>query len=279
MMWSSTAPTTAPLPRLSIQLYTISPLTVSLAELGTKLLHSKPVIGWGNARNWWPRVDVYGPLESMRACMQHHRLEKSFRQDTETSAHPLHIVPNWSHRQFQPYKNAIFIIDTPEWSTCLEKGILIVQFDAVIRDADRIFDEDMDEDDVVSIETYDYPEDPRIDRCVFDNKEWFREQQARMERGEFGDDHRRDLTNVWADLTLALWDCTYRLQICDDCDAGMEHSPCPVVEDMHYFNVEGQCIACSNFKGPWPEDDKEETERTETTRSLTHSPAGSPPVT
>jgi hypothetical protein len=27
--------------------------------------------------------------------------------------------------------------------------------------------------------------------------------------------------------------------------------------DRHYFNDEGDCIACSEFQGPWPDDDHE----------------------
>jgi hypothetical protein len=27
--------------------------------------------------------------------------------------------------------------------------------------------------------------------------------------------------------------------------------------DRHYLNDEGNCIACSEFKGPWPDDDHE----------------------
>lgn len=28
--------------------------------------------------------------------------------------------------------------------------------------------------------------------------------------------------------------------------------------DRHYLDDEGQCVACSEFKGPWPDDDNKE---------------------
>lgn len=28
--------------------------------------------------------------------------------------------------------------------------------------------------------------------------------------------------------------------------------------DRHYLNDEGDCVACSEFEGPWPDDESEE---------------------
>lgn len=48
--------------------------------IGNKLIESDAIAGWGNARNWWPRVDVYPPLGSIDECIEHHRREKVYRR-------------------------------------------------------------------------------------------------------------------------------------------------------------------------------------------------------
>ncbi|PYH88975.1 hypothetical protein BO71DRAFT_453743 [Aspergillus ellipticus CBS 707.79] len=68
--------------KLGIQLYILSPLTVSPETIGRDLLRSHAIWRWGNARNYWPRVDVFPtPMGSLEECMAHHRREKRFRGD------------------------------------------------------------------------------------------------------------------------------------------------------------------------------------------------------
>jgi len=68
-------------------------LNIDAAELGQQVMRSEPTKGWDTARNWWPRIDGYGPLEDVEACMQHHWVEKEYRKDGEERLHQLHVVP------------------------------------------------------------------------------------------------------------------------------------------------------------------------------------------
>ena len=69
------------IPRLSLHLYTLSTVKESAQELCELFLRLDGIIGWLNARNWWPRVDIYNtPLSSIEECMQHHHCEKVFQK-------------------------------------------------------------------------------------------------------------------------------------------------------------------------------------------------------
>lgn len=205
--------------------------------------------------------------------MEHHRREKKFRKETNG----LHIVPNWSRRgSYGPhnaYRNVIFVIDVecPDWQTVLKKGLLGIQFDLDIRPGEEfeIYEaEDLNEPlDEGLIERVPLGDDPRIDQLVLTEEEehkLYLETQARYEGGDFRTDpHKNSLYDVWCDMTKALNDCSYRRVCCDGCDEGVEHTDCEIAKDRHFFNDNGECIACSEFKGPWPEDDEEEESQCE----------------
>jgi hypothetical protein len=66
--------------KLGIQLYCLGSPSPSPEALGDKFLSCPAIRGWGNARNWWPRVDVYTNFGSIEECVEHHRREKAFRK-------------------------------------------------------------------------------------------------------------------------------------------------------------------------------------------------------
>ncbi|OOF90913.1 hypothetical protein ASPCADRAFT_510422 [Aspergillus carbonarius ITEM 5010] len=71
--------TTPAIRKLGIHLYSLSPLSPSPEAVGGAILSSDGIQGWGNARNYWPRVDVYPPMGSIEACIEHHQREKVYR--------------------------------------------------------------------------------------------------------------------------------------------------------------------------------------------------------
>jgi hypothetical protein len=74
--------------KLSLHLYFLSDVDAEQrAEIGNHLLQSDAIAGWGNARNYWPRVDVYTPLSSIEECIEHHRREKIFRRHAVEELH------------------------------------------------------------------------------------------------------------------------------------------------------------------------------------------------
>lgn len=121
-------------------------------------------MSWGNARNWWPRVDVHTGFESVEDCIEHHRLEKKFRETateemrraavqglSESAAEeklrteicvqqPLpHIVPTWCrssrnwtwHDKGDRYKSWILVMPPgcSSWQDVVDKGLIQVKFD------------------------------------------------------------------------------------------------------------------------------------------------------
>lgn len=74
--------------KLSLHLYFLSDVDAEQrAEIGNSLLQSDAIAGWGNARNYWPRVDVYAPLGSVEECIEHHRREKIYRRQAVEALH------------------------------------------------------------------------------------------------------------------------------------------------------------------------------------------------
>src|ERR1700722_17325195 len=127
------------IPRLSLHLYTLSTVKESAQELCELFLQLDGIIGWGNARNWWPRLDIYNtPLSSIEECMQHHRREKVFRK---RNGGP-HIVPTWSRRggyRYRSYRNVIFVIDKDcgDWQAVMSRGLLSAQYDLDAKPEDQ----------------------------------------------------------------------------------------------------------------------------------------------
>lgn len=74
--------------KLGLHLYFLHDVDADTrAEIGNSLLQSGAIAGWGNARNYWPRVDVYSPLGSIEECVEHHRREKDFRRQAVEEMH------------------------------------------------------------------------------------------------------------------------------------------------------------------------------------------------
>jgi hypothetical protein len=169
--------------KLSIQLYCLGSPSPSPEALGDKFLSCPAISGWGNARNWWPRVDVYTDFGNVEECVEHHRREKEFRKAaveemrgkavaglSEEAAYeklmgevrgkePLpHIVPSWcpSTKYWKDYnfgsRYRSWILAMPEgcisWDDVLELGLLMVSFDLDIGPAmeTQTLDLDMEED-------------------------------------------------------------------------------------------------------------------------------------
>jgi hypothetical protein len=169
--------------KLGIQLYCLGNPKPSPAVLGDKFLSCKAISGWGNARNWWPRVDVHTDFDSVEECVEHHRREKAFRKAaveemrrnvveglSEEAAYeklksevrgsePLpHIVPSWCpSAKFwndcnfgSRYRSWVLIMlkGCTSWDDVIENGLLHVSFDLDITPAmeTKTLDLDMEED-------------------------------------------------------------------------------------------------------------------------------------
>ncbi|KAF2087751.1 hypothetical protein K490DRAFT_41574 [Saccharata proteae CBS 121410] len=225
------------IPKLSFHIYPLSSMTDSATHIGTRFLASDGISGWGNARNWWPRVDVYAPMASVDECMAHHVKEKEFRKRRGGP----HIVPNWSNRSYEygnPYRNVILVIpaDCASWSDVEEKGLLWVQFDLI-----RVPGDD--------VEVMEWPQDGEEEESFED---------CSIEKVPIGPDpSSRSLFHLWSALTSSLSDCTYRIMACDGCMELEVHADeeCEIVSDMHYFNDDGECIACLNAP-PLPDEEE-----------------------
>jgi hypothetical protein len=225
------------IPRLSLHLYTLSTVKESAQELCELFLQLDGIIEWGNVRNWWPRVDMYNtPLSWIEECMQHHRREKVFRK---SNGGP-HIVPTWSKRCSygdRSYRNVIFVIDKDcgDWQAAMNKGLLSAQYDLDTRLEDQfeiLEAEELDDPrDEGLVELNAAQDDPLIKRVIIDREkenEMRREQQGDWANGHYLKRYPPTLRMVWSDMTMALWDCTYRMTSCDGCEEGFEHTDCAV---------------------------------------------------
>ncbi|EED18578.1 conserved hypothetical protein [Talaromyces stipitatus ATCC 10500] len=257
--------------KLSLHLYFLSDVDPDQgAEIGNSLLRSDAICGWGNARNYWPRVDVYAPLGSIEECIEHHRREKIFRrkaveemhaavaaaardacgpemddEDREEAAHEAvlalrgkevypHIVPTWCcsakfWREYdykKRYRSFVLVVpaDCHSWDDILQKGIIHVEFDQDVSPAMETYMDD----------TYGEEEESLIEN---DRTGW-----VYIEKSP--DEIRGHLYHRWMDHTSALWDCTYRIPVCDACNNEEPHQNCEHELNGHYFDEDGQCIAC-----------------------------------
>jgi hypothetical protein len=223
--------------RLSLHLYTLTTLKETAQELCERFLQLNGITQCGNAHNYWPRVDVYStPISSLEECMQHHRLEKDFRK----SNGGLHIVPTWSRRasySARNYCNVIFVIDKGcgDWPTVLQKGLLSVQYDLDTRPEDQfeiLEAEDLDDPrDEGLVELNPVLDDPMVERVIIGREkeeEMRREQRGNWANGNYRAKYPLTLYEVWSDMTMALYDCTYRIPRCDGCEEGFEHTDCAI---------------------------------------------------
>ncbi|KAF4993092.1 hypothetical protein FGRMN_6707 [Fusarium graminum] len=271
------------IPKLSIQLYCLGEPKYTAAEVGVALLNSDAVEGWGNARNYWPRCDVYAGFKSVEECIEHHRQEKDFRSKavqkmreeavaglSEEDAYeklvteiqgiePLpHIVPSWCpsvefrrNSENDCYKSWIFVIpgDRDSWEDVVDKGLLQVKFDLEVSpemltdEWDDCVESDLEKEGWVNIEWsgLEKREPVEILHLCARADSWEDFNKVRAERSPGS---QKRLFDAWVDATGQLWDCTYRNPGCDECIENEPHEWCDRERDEHYFDEDGQCIAC-----------------------------------
>ncbi|KAL5356264.1 hypothetical protein BJX96DRAFT_171449 [Aspergillus floccosus] len=248
--------------KLSIHLYCLGPHQTSPEAIGQELLKSDDIIDWATARNWWPRVDVYSPLESIEACIEHHRREKKFRKDAKEEMHraaaataaneeeaaeavrklrgkePLpHIVPTWCRRRTAYtlyrttpaiYRSFILVVpaECTTWGDIEEKGLWMVRFD-----------QDIPGELTVTM----YNDDASTQQSLIDDGQgWVHVDRYtnwgpphRVKRVSVNslnvDDSSLTLTTLydeWASLVSELYSCTYRPYSCNGCDEDEPHENC-----------------------------------------------------
>ncbi|CAG9955332.1 unnamed protein product [Clonostachys rosea f. rosea IK726] len=287
--------------KLGIQLYLLGERTDSEIEaFAKKFIHCDGIGGWGNASNYWPRVDTYAGYKTVEECIEHHRKEKKFRRAaieemrrdavaglSEEAANeklhseirgrePLpHIVPSWcpsdafwreGDYKDDRYRSWIIVVeaDRLSWENVVERGLLQVRFDLDVTsqmlteswweglDADSCLEND--KEGWVFVDRSGHEKRKPIDRrllCVRDQP--YRlidlsitdpKEIAKMMYGweTPGTDAR--LVDAWSSYTTRLLDCTYRGVSCYACDNEDEHELCEQDLDEHYFDEDGQCIAC-----------------------------------
>ncbi|KAF5567377.1 hypothetical protein FPHYL_3280 [Fusarium phyllophilum] len=276
---TSRAGPNAAIVKLSIQLYCLGKPEFDPHDMGSSLLYSDAVEGWGNARNHWPRVDVYTGYDTVEECIEHHRREKAFRKKairkmkddavtglSEAKARaklateiqgkePLpHIVPSWCESaKFvenrwsigDRYKSWIFVIPTgrSSWEDVIDHGLLQVKFDLDVSPA--MF----------------YSEAPMFGLTPGGGEEWILVEKtgierlepvkilhlcAREESGASGSTPESDTTlfSAWYDDTMQLRDCTYKPTGCKGCRTDEPHDFCEQEMDEHFNDEDGQCVAC-----------------------------------
>ncbi|KAJ3523422.1 hypothetical protein NM208_g12458 [Fusarium decemcellulare] len=283
--------------KLGIQLYFLGSPSPSPEAFGDKFLNSDAISGWGNACNYWPRVDVYTGFGSVEECIEHHHREKAFRKraieemrrdavvglSEEDAAEKLatevqgkeplpHIVPSWcpserfwtSYCSDDRYRSWILVVpeDRHSWEDVIEKGLLQVRFDLDVTPLMETEMEDEFEECTLEKEKYGWvyvdrsgleqlkpvqcrllcareqPRDLRIEPNLSPEK---------PREAMFGwrtPGSKDSLRQAWSRATLALWDCTYRKEYCEDCNEGEPHNWCPTDRSEHYFDEDGQCVAC-----------------------------------
>ncbi|KAJ9365856.1 hypothetical protein C8Q69DRAFT_54671 [Paecilomyces variotii] len=303
-----TRPPSSAICKLSIHLYCFNDLVPSPCEVGKNLLQSEAICEAGNMRNYWPRIDVYAPLDSIDECIQHHRREKIYRRQAVHDLHrevasaaeataraagmdeedvaeaaqeavlnlrgkePLpHIVPSWCcapqfwRENLHPYDRRYrsFIIVVPKecrsWEDIQQNGLFFVRFDQDVTPAmETCLYEDLDEEDMLEdgvewvwVDKVDYGPPVSIKRVSVDKDTdaEFTPVGRNLEHGSSqGPKFQGTLFDNWYNLhTSALNDCTYRISSCDGCWDNVPHENCEIELDEHYFDDDGQCIACRRF--------------------------------
>ncbi|KAL4895474.1 hypothetical protein BDV59DRAFT_155814 [Aspergillus ambiguus] len=267
--------------KLSIHLYSLEPLLPNAEVIGRELLYSSDIVDWGNARNWWPRVDVYAPLESIEACIEHHRREKAYRKEAKEEMHravaagapseeegqaavaklrgkePLpHIVPTWCPRNGVPllrylahssYRSFVLVVPrgSSTWDDIKERGLWMVEFDRNMPRAHEIKEELIYED--VEALTENDKKPVAVDNAprgppVNIERLWVDSRHAEP-------DSVTTLEQKWMEYVLALWDCTYRPVECEGCEDDLLEHDCEVEMSEHFFNEDGNCVECSKIPG------------------------------
>ncbi|KAH8703607.1 hypothetical protein BGW36DRAFT_393891 [Talaromyces proteolyticus] len=264
--------------KLSLHLYCLQDLDCSPDAMGKCFLSSRDICNAGNMRNYWPRVDVYSPLSSIEECMQHHLREKAFRRKAVEDLHksaastaaaeaaaaggdevdvaeaaeeavlklrgkePLpHIVPAWCcspafwkstwYSSANEMRYRSFILVVPEgcksWDDVVQQGLYFVYFDQQVTPE-------------METDMWDEPEDEGDSMLGEDRQDY---DPVNSKNNNFDG----TLQNMWYELFRSLNDCTYRRPCCDGCDNDEEVHECELELNEHYFDEDGQCIACRRF--------------------------------
>ncbi|VUC20090.1 unnamed protein product [Clonostachys rosea] len=184
-----------------------------------------------------------------------------------------HIVPTWcvseaffKETEFKHrYRSWIIVIpeDRRSWEDVIEKGLLSVRFDLDVTPAMHTFcwDEQYNEpselpgDNIVWVlveKTGLYsckPVDCKL-LCAKDqpkhrfvDPDMDPEEQARIAYGWHTPGTAGRLFDEWSDATEWFRDCAYNSN-CEACNDGEPHDICDDEWDEHYFDEDGQCIAC-----------------------------------
>ena len=131
----------------------------------------------------------------------------------------------------------IFVVDKGcgDWPTVLQKGLLGVQYDLDTRPEDQfeiLEAEDLDDPrDEGLVELNPVLDDPMVERVIIGREkeeEMRREQRGNWANGIYRAKYPLTLYEVWSDITMALYDCTYRIPRCDGCEGGFEHTDCAI---------------------------------------------------
>ncbi|CAH0053550.1 unnamed protein product [Clonostachys solani] len=270
---------TKAVPKLGIQLYLLGsrtePAVQELAKrfLGCEAIHQ----GWRGMH--WPRVDTYSGFDTVESCIEHHRREKAFRKSAseemkrsevaglseEDAAEKMrtkirgreplpHIVPTWcpseafwNEIEFRHrYRSWIIVIpeDRLSWEDVMEKGLLSVRFDLDVTPAMHTFcwdgqynePSELPGDNVAWV----LVQKTGLDLCKPVD---YPEEQMRIAYGWHTPGTNGRLFDEWSDSTEWFRDCAYSSN-CDACNDGEPHDICEDELNEHYFDEDGQCIAC-----------------------------------
>lgn len=255
----------SPICKLSVHLYTLSTLSPSPEFVGRSLLRSDTFVSSVDVMGLSPRVDVYAPQPSIKACIEHHRAEKAYRarakdefrrkvaadataaaaaageaEDGEAAQQALrklggkeplpHIVPTWC------VSAAFWDKDRHRFQERYRSFILVVPDDCSTW-------EEVEEKGLWLVK-FDQDVSPAMEvDAAGDAASKYEADGVRVNRRDCGppvsikrvsvvedSDPRASLRDEWTELTGVFNDCTYRSVHCEGCFEanGRPHGDCGV---------------------------------------------------
>ncbi|KAF5979326.1 hypothetical protein FCOIX_5382 [Fusarium coicis] len=276
---ASRAGPNAAIVKLSIQLYCLGEPRFDPHGMGSSLLHSDAVVGWGNARNHWPRIDVYTGFDTVEECIEHHHREKAFRKEAikkmkddavtglseaeakETLAtkiqgkEPLpHIVPSWcesarfvENRWWVGDRYRSWILAIPaersSWEDVIDNGLLQVKFDLDVSPALLVSESQLFENTPEGEDGWVLVEKTGLENLKpVDILRLCAREEVGASESTPGSD--KTLFNAWYDATMQLRGCTYMPTGCEGCRTNQPHELCEQEMNEHFNDEDGQCVAC-----------------------------------